>query len=124
MVKRILNLTQHPATPSQRKAGVVEPDEELKKEIKRLLTFEELPDKVDISTRAYYLAQIAYEAGYKFALIGGAPYLMSALERHLKASGVTPVYAFSKRETIEKTMPDGSVVKTQVFKHLGFIEVK
>jgi hypothetical protein len=34
--------------------------------------------------------------------------------------GLKAVYAFSQREVVETTNPDGSVVKTAVFKHVGF----
>lgn len=55
------------------------------------------------------------------AMVGGAPYLVDRLVRRLKEMGVTPVYALSERVSEEKTTPEG-VVKTQVFKHLGFID--
>jgi hypothetical protein len=56
-------------------------------------------------------------------MIGGAPYLMGALEKALRECGFTPVYAFSKRESIDQPQPDGSVRKVAVFRHLGFVEV-
>ena len=57
-------------------------------------------------------------------MIGGAPYLMSALERALKQRGVKPLYAFSLRVS-EDVLDEstGEVKKTLVFKHLGFLEV-
>ena len=84
---KILNLTQHKATPEQITAGVIEPAEEDKQMIQKLLTFKDLPTPEEI-----------YEK-------------------------VKPLYAFSKREVVEEQLPDGSVRKTQVFKHLGFVEV-
>lgn len=56
------------------------------------------------------------------AMVGGAPYLVDRLVRRLRELGVTPVYALSERVSQETTNPDGTTVKTQVFKHLGFIE--
>lgn len=56
-------------------------------------------------------------------LIGGAPFLMSELEGAFKGLNITPVYAFSKRESVERTLADGSIEKVVVFKHLGFVEV-
>lgn len=130
--RRIVNLTQHEATEEQLAEGVFEPEVEFKEELKRdLLTFEEIPSKEEISRRAERIAWIAeLELGMdplrihkREAMIGGAPYLMSALEKALKEKGITPIYAFSRRESVEKEI-DGKVVKTQVFKHLGFVEVE
>lgn len=56
-------------------------------------------------------------------MIGGAPYLMAPLERMLKKSGYRPVYSFSERRSVEETLPDGSVKKTAVFAHVGWVEV-
>ena len=56
-------------------------------------------------------------------MIGGAPFLMGALESELKNRGIQPMYAFSVRDSVEKQNPDGSVTKQNVFKHAGFIEV-
>lgn len=123
---KILNLTQHRATPEQISAGVVEP-EEGKKKIQRLLTFEDLPTPEVIQERAEALARVAElltkEYSHDAVMVGGAPYLMSALEKALKERDLTPLYAFSKREVVEEQLSDGSVKKTQVFKHLGFVEV-
>ncbi len=118
----ILNLTQHNAVSEQMESGVVEPTPEEKAQIKSLLTFEELPTRELLQERAEKLAQMVAEKGYHRALIGGAPYFMPHLERALKKRGITPLYAFSKRESVERTLPDGSVQKVQVFKHLGFVE--
>lgn len=98
--------------------------------IKKLLNFNSIPSKKEIISKAIALA--AYASGLLnqakndddrlFALIGGAPYLMSPLEEALKNEGITPLYAFSQRESIETVNPDGTVVKTAVFKHIGYIE--
>lgn len=116
----ILNLTQHPATAEQAAAGVVEPAD--KAGIQELLTFEELPDRTEVILRAAELAVIAASSGYRAAMIGGAPFLMPPLEAALKAAGVKPLYAFSRRESVEQTAPDGSVRKTNVFRHAGWVE--
>jgi len=52
-----------------------------------------------------------------------SPRQLAVLEELLMANGFQPVYAFSKRQTIEQKLPDGSVKKVIVFKHEGFIEV-
>ena len=130
----ILNLTQHVATDEQKAQLVVEP-RMCKAKIQKLLTFEEIPTKEEIEARAKELAKIASSDASFYAgdtdneiwitrvMIGGAPYLMGALERALREYGFTPVYAFSKRVSEEITQPDGSVRKIAVFRHLGFVEV-
>ena len=137
----ILNLTQHQATPEQIEAGVYNP---LQPEaIKEALTFNTLPSKQEIEVKALTLSAIAAEEVYwqllktrakseeqldiesqmlgMQVMVGGAPYLMPYLEKALKDVNLKAVYAFSKRESIEVVMEDGSVKKTAVFKHLGFV---
>jgi hypothetical protein len=130
----ILNLTQHVATDEQEAQLVVEP-RMTKEKIKKLLTFEEIPSKEEIEVRANKLAEIAVSEASMYAgdtdneiwitrvLIGGAPFFMGALEKAVREMGFQPVYAFSKRESIDQPQPDGSVRKIAVFRHLGFVEV-
>lgn len=120
---KVINLTQHPSTPEQRADGVFDLEGQDLNTVKSLLTFNDLPSMDDINHRARELTYIAANHNADAALIGGAPYLMSALERHLKYGGITPLYAFTKRVSKEETMPDGSTRKVSIFKHLGFIEV-
>lgn len=130
-MKRILNLTQHEATTDQRRAGVIDT---LSAELKKLLTFDELPEPEDVQARAERLAQFAAdwfeeddirraaEGGPQcYVMIGGAPFLMAPLEKALIEADMWPVYAFSRRETVEQPQPDGSVKKVTVFKHMGFV---
>jgi len=119
---RILNLTRHPATPEQKAAGVVDFSEEGRRQFSRLLTFDELPSSDEIWQRALLIASSAKRDDPEAAMIGGAPFLMAPLEKALRMVGITPLYAFSRREAVEETLPDGSVKKTQVFRHLGFVE--
>ena len=118
---RILNLTQHRITEKQANAGVTEPREGDRLIIKELLTFDDIPYPSGIHERAKRIAEIATEYNVKSAMIGGAPYLMSALEQALMRKGIEPVYAFSERISMEQTLEDGSVVKKAVFKHKGFV---
>lgn len=138
----IVNMTQHPASPEQLAAGVFDPTPEERAEISALLTFDTLPQKGEIEERAEELALTALailaarerslspceqerlmERGTVtyFALIGGAPYLMPHLEQEMVGAGVHPLYAFSTRESVEETLSDGSVKKTAVFRHRGFV---
>jgi len=123
MKMTIINLTQHAATAEQLAAGVFDvPNEGARRELLMQLTFNDLPEDGEIVERAEALASIAGAFGARAAMIGGAPYLMSALERELREGGITPLYAFSRRESVEEKLPDGSVRKVAVFRHLGFVE--
>ena len=126
----IINLTQHAATPEQVAAGVVDLSPEKRKELSQLLTFDNLPVKGEVEARAKALADFAAQALKELglrrvgapAMIGGAPFLMVHLHLALIERRVHPMYAFSVRESVETTLPDGKVVKTAVFKHGGFVE--
>ena len=116
---RIINLTQHVATADQIKAGVFEP--RYKKTVQTSLTFDQIPTFGDMEGIAEFLADIAREENADSAMIGGAPFFMSTLERALAEVNITPVYAFSVRESLETVSDDGTVTKTNVFKHVGFV---
>jgi len=126
----ILNLTQHPATPDQLAAGVVDLAEGQQLHyLKKLLTFEDLPSRQDVRQIASAIGWLVDEvlSGVKprpqnpVAMIGGAPYLMGALEEALLGRGVRAVYAFSRRESVEEAQADGSVLKKNIFRHAGFV---
>jgi|13_taG_2_1085334.scaffolds.fasta_scaffold34853_4 hypothetical protein len=119
----IINLTQHKASEDQRSEGVFDSSEvskEFEAEVKRLLTFDELPYEKTIWQRAMAIADYCKDLGVKTALIGGAPFFMGPLAEVLKSRGVDPLFSFSKRESVEKEV-DGKTVKTSVFKHVGFV---
>ena len=111
------------ATQEQVAAGVTEPRD--KSEVQRLLTFDSLPSLAEIEQRATALADVAANApgDPDVAMIGGAPFLMSSLERALAAVQMRAVYAFSVRASAEQTQADGSVRKVQTFRHSGFVKV-
>lgn len=120
---KILNLTQHQATQDQIENGVVDLDINTKEWLTSMLTFDTLPTTEDIEYRASAIARNARMLGYNKAMVGGALWLMSSLEKHLKINNIQPMYAFSVRESIEVVNDDGSVTKKNVFKHTGFVEV-
>ena len=117
----ILNLTQHMATPEQYEAGVLEPENKVK--VKDLLTFDTIPSILEMEQRAEELAYIAMVSKCTHALIGGASFFMSNLEYALINKGIKPLYSFSTRVSEERVDEDGNVVKINVFKHTGFVEV-
>jgi hypothetical protein len=118
----ILNLTQHPATPDQIEAGVVDLTLATKTLVSELLTFTFLPSRTEIDKRAYEISQIAAELGADQVMIGGAPYLMAPLEEYLRSNCIRAFYAFSQRKSEEIVAADGSVTKIVVFRHSGFVE--
>ncbi|MGA1473384.1 MAG: hypothetical protein ACO326_09495 [Burkholderiaceae bacterium] len=117
---KIVNLTQHAATAEQATAGVYDLQGEALSDLRALLTFDDLPSPGTITARALALA--AFAQGCEAAMIGGAPYLMPALEAALLEAGVLPLYAFSRRESVDVPQEDGSIRKTAVFRHLGFVQ--
>ena len=110
----MLNLTQHASSPEQKCQDL---SGEVLEELKGLLTFDTLPDEHKINNRASRIAEIAESYGHDSALIGGALWLCGPLERALRARGIEPFYAFSKRVSVD--LPGGR--KASVFKHIGFV---
>lgn len=119
---KILNLTQHNATPEQIKAGVVDLNERDRETWSKAITFNELPTASDIEKAVFLACDLCLENDAIAAMIGGAPFLMSPLVDELKRIGVQPVFAFSKRESKEVVKEDGTVEKVSVFRHEGFVE--
>jgi hypothetical protein len=125
--KTIVNLTQHKAASDQIKDGVFDLSDKDKERLSELLTFDEPPSPYEIVKRAREVVKLAAHTGVKEAMIGGAPYLMPALEAALIQCGIKPLYAFTRREIIEGKEirnPDGSVIKQSVFRHIGFIDAE
>lgn len=118
----ILNLTQHPASQEQASAGVQDLPGGLAAWLRRLLTFEEIPSALDLERRAASVTAIAAKQEARAAMIGGAPFFMAPLQAALRERGIKPLFAFSRRESREETLPDGSTKKVAMFRHLGFVD--
>lgn len=119
----ILNLTQHAATNDQINDGVVDLPKELHTKLVELITFEKIPQSSEMIKRANAIVKLVneFDDNVDFAMIGGAPFFMSILEDTLNDAAIQPLYAFSKRVSVEEVQPDGSVSKKVVFKHEGFV---
>ena len=118
----ILNFTQHAATAEQLDAGVIDLMQHDQAVLKSMLNFVGLPTADEIYERAYAIAALAENLFAETVMVGGAPFLMPVLQKALQMRGITVLYAFSERVSIEKIV-NGVVVKTNEFKHIGFIEV-
>ena len=132
MKRNILNLTQHPASPEQIAAGVIDLEGADKERLTDLLTFElvngqppswayVLETAGEIARLAKQRSLMAQDCLIESAMIGGAPYLMGPLARSLAYVGMSTVFSFSVRKTSEQVQPDGSIRKTSVFRHAGFV---
>ena len=122
---KVWNATQHLATPEQVEQGVVDLPEEERENLAKFLTFEELPNSLQLRMHSIAVVGHILAAGAKpgdRVMIGGAPFFMEELSHSCRESGLVPVFAFSKRESVEQAMPDGTVRKVAVFRHLGFVE--
>lgn len=124
MNRAIVNLTQHKATPEQIEYGVRDLPVDLYEELVVALTFDNLPKRGDLRGRALKIASLAITAlgDAECAMIGGPQYLMPYLERSLQAKGITPLYEFTKSLRKVKARSDGTVEKTIIFQHQGFVE--
>jgi len=127
----IVNLTQHPATPEQTTAGVVDLPAIQRAALAAALTVDTLPTRQEVIGRCEHIALLAVHNGLggdgddphpAQAMIGGAPWMMRALEDALVNQGIGPVYAFSVRQSTEYTLPDGTVQKINGFRHVGFVQ--
>lgn len=110
----IKNLTQHPPSAGQDSVTGVDAAAIV------LLHFAVLPSADDIIERAEALAALA--AGHSHAMVGGAPYLMGPLVAALQSAGITPLFAFTERRSVEETLTDGTVRKVSIFAHVGWVE--
>ena len=120
----IINLTQHSASPDQISAGVVDLPPSARSLLEAWLTFDTCPGTADVAWRAEAIASLAAEANPPLAwqaMIGGAPWLMAPLAEELRRLGIKPLFAFSRRQAVDQVQPDGSVRKTAVFRHGGWV---
>lgn len=123
---RIINLTQHKATPDQILAGVEDTKGVTREKLIAALSFHTLPTPGDIEASMQTLLNIML--GYNPTaddkigfMVGGAPYLMS--EMVVFANVFKLYYAFTQRVSIDIPQADGSVKKEFTFKHEGFVPV-
>ncbi len=141
---QVANLTQHSATDEQKLAGVYDLPASQQASLKTLLTFDDVPSREEMKTRASKIADLIcvheiegaddmsvrqLHAAEKAltpdaAMVGGAPFFMRHLEDALHARGIEVVYAFSKRESVDVPQEDGTVRKTAIFRHVGFVQTE
>jgi hypothetical protein len=150
-MRQILNLTQHNPTPEQFAQGVVDLSPEDRELLIRKLNFKELPNRNTLELSAGTIAHLARKffstrenftkAGVDYdrfgespahqsfvlnicqctVLIGGAPFFDNHLREALTQENLTIVYSFSQRVSVVTQLPDGSVEKKLIFKHIDFV---
>jgi len=119
----ILNLTQHPATKDQVDVGVVNVTDADLPKLKKALTFDEPPTRLELIRRRQTIVGMASKYNCPSVMLGGAPYLCTELDLSFSLDGYKVLYSFSKRVSIEfKDSTTGEVTKTNVFKHIGWVQ--
>lgn len=115
----IVNLTQHVSTDEQKLEGIFDLRDEDRQHLISLLTFDPRYTKQDLEDAADAVVNLVKKIDCHRAMIGGMPSFMAPLERALIEAGVAVGYARSERVSVDQQMPDGSVRKTAIFKHVG-----
>lgn len=121
---RILNATQHTATPDQVAEGIIDFPANYQAALKAAITFPAVYGKEELKAAARMVAELVRDFVGEFGkidgvMIGGMPSFMPVLEVQLSSAGFAPCYAQSDRVVEEQTQADGSVRKVAVFKHAG-----
>lgn len=151
MYNYIINATQHQATEDQRQEGVEQFGTHGSwdlEDLKQVLTVVGLPtadvldEKVDLlvkmledeysqantwCTHTYVNYNDVEDIPYittitKSVMLGGYFPLVIKLTETLKSKGWKVVFSHTERQSVESVNDAGEVVKTAVFKHVGFVE--
>ena len=93
---KILNLTQHTVTPAHIRAGVYEPDDDMKESILEALTFHNVLTREEMDRRALVLCRCAAILGAEAVMIDSDLYFRHVLEEALRACGFPVLYASSR----------------------------
>jgi hypothetical protein len=89
---RIVNLTQHPATPKQIAAGVVDLQGSSLEILKRFMAIEEPQSETYMQSAAGILASLVVAADAEAAMVDGESFLADTLEMALKERNIKPLY--------------------------------
>ena len=116
---QIVNLTAHSVRPEQIADGIFDLPQERWEVLKFRLEFIGKPSMGEVEARAYALAKLVSQWGYKKAMIGGMPALMEHFPYALRSYGIDRVYAHTDRISVDVPQPDGSVVKRSKFAYGG-----
>ncbi len=77
-------------------------------------------DKADIQQIADSVVQTAVSEGATHLMIQGEPSLFFSAVETAKQKGISCLIATTQRVSVERENADGSIVKTNVFKHVKF----
>ena len=108
---------QHPLTPEQKTAASEGGREIVELQQKNLL---DVPDDPTLG-REWFATRATEGVGDgDIAHVMGQQQLAAATQAAARRAGATLVESCTKRDSVEKTLPDGKVVKTNVFTFAGF----
>ena len=116
-------MPQH--TPAPEQGDFVRLTNEETARLRALMEFTELPSAHhEVRAAAEAVAEAVdhhRSSACRRVVIGGAPFLMCALQTALTERGWEVAYAFSVRESVDVPQTDGSVRKVAVFRHKGWV---
>ena len=121
---RIYNLTKHKFTAEQQAdATCVEVPAA---QDPKLQDFSAPPTNEEMETRASQLMQLAIDAGAEekdHVLIASAMYFIPYLIEAAKEADLVPTFSFTKRQSKETKLEDGSIKQEYIFRHEAWITV-
>ena len=118
----ILNLTGVKATAEQIADGVIDPTDEDREKIWKLLyDFKTTPRWMELNARAMDIAKIAKPYKTKMVMLEAPTFFVHELTSTIEFLGMCPIYAFTRQEVVKKTRPDGSVWEQTITRHLGWV---
>jgi hypothetical protein len=120
---KIIKLVNHPLTDEQKDGLRYFEIVELKDYWRSVL--QNTPDNArDIQVKVNGLVKEIKELGIKFILSpAGSPAFNARLSIECEEEGITQIFSHSIREFKETVAPDGTVSKTNVFRHIKYINM-
>ncbi len=120
--KNLFVCMSHKLTAEQRDGwgNIVEVSDDLKKQTSQISPEATLPE---IKKLASNIVAEAINAKATHILVAGEPTLMLHANLIAHQKGIICVQSTTRRDTVEAIQPDGSVIKTQVFRHVQWREM-
>ena len=122
MERIFVSIMAHPLTEEQKEAALKEFSVDRIEEIRSPFNIDPKASTADIEALATEFADKVPE-GTTVATVAGELTFTMALTKLLKERGVKVVTATTERVSKERVLVDGSVEKTNVFRHVAFREL-